>query len=234
MDVFSGGGFPLLFSYLFIFGLVLFSIFKVWKRTSRYDSVFVALTVGWVCYQAQSLISINQIGLAVWGWLFGGALIAYEVASRDPNFHVGVIHRRKKSKGIRKNGSSVVETPAGVTFVAFIGFVVGVVVAAPPAIADAKWRNALSSGDIAKVQTALDSWPKDSSRLAQGTSILSDNKLDDLAYKYAKLATEFNSDFFDAWRLLAAVKLSTEADKKLAAENLHRLDPLNPAYKLAP
>jgi hypothetical protein len=30
------------------------------------------------------------------------------------------------------------------------------------------------------------------------------------------------------------MKLATEADKKLAAENLHRLDPMNPAYKLVP
>ena len=234
MDIFSGGGFPLFITYLLISALVVQSILKVVKRTETYDPVFVALIVGWVCYQAQSLISINQIGLAVWGWLFGGALIAYEVASRNPNFYVGETQGTKNSKGKRKAQSLVSETPVGVTLVAFLGIIVGVAVASPPAIADAKWRNALSSGNVENVKTALDSWPKDSSRLAQGAGILSDNKMDDLAYKYAKLGTGFNPDFFDAWRLLAAMKLATEEDKKMAAENLHRLDPLNPAYKLVP
>jgi hypothetical protein len=32
----------------------------------------------WTCYQVQSLISINQVGLALWGWILTGALIAYE------------------------------------------------------------------------------------------------------------------------------------------------------------
>jgi len=234
MDIFSGGGFPLFVIYLLISALVIQSVIKIAKRNQSYDAVFVALTVGWICYQAQSLISINQIGLAVWGWLFGGALIAYEISSRNPNFYIGEAQGVKKSKGIRKSQNSSGETPAGVTLIAFIGFVVGIVVASPPAISDAKWRSALSSGNIDKIQTALGSWPKDSSRLAQATGILSDNKLDDLAYKYAKLGTEINPDFFDAWRLLAAMKLATDADKKLSAENLYRLDPMNPAYKLVP
>ena len=234
MDILSGGGFPLFVIYLLISALVIQSVIKIAKRNQSYDAVFVALTVGWICYQAQSLISINQIGLAVWGWLFGGALIAYEISSRNPNFYIGEAQGVKKSKGIRKSQNSSGETPAGVTLIAFIGFVVGIVVASPPAISDAKWRSALSSGNIDKIQTALGSWPKDSSRLAQATGILSDNKLDDLAYKYAKLGTEINPDFFDAWRLLAAMKLATDADKKLSAENLYRLDPMNPAYKLVP
>ena len=29
----------------------------------------------WIGFQAQSLISIDNIGIAVWGWLLGGAII---------------------------------------------------------------------------------------------------------------------------------------------------------------
>jgi hypothetical protein len=81
-DVFAFGGWPLFVSYLFILSLSVIAIFKVTVRTKAYDGVFVTLTTAWVCYQLQSIISINQIGLAIWGWLFGGALIAYEVATR--------------------------------------------------------------------------------------------------------------------------------------------------------
>jgi O-antigen ligase len=234
MDIFAGGGFPLFISYIGLLVLVLVSIIRVTRRTNSYDPVFISLTVGWVCYVAQSMVSINQIGLAVWGWLFGGALIAYEVASRREGFFAsepgGPGGNRNKSSKIQSNSA----TPAGVTLVAFIGLVVGTIVACPPAIADAKWRSALSSGNAEKVMSALDSWPRDSGRIAQGANLLAQSNLNDAAYKYAKIGVEFNPRYFDAWKVLGGTPLATEADKKLANENLHFLDSRNPAYKLAP
>ena len=82
--------------------------------------------------------------------------------------------------------------------------------------------------------SALDSWPRDSARLAQGANLLAQSKLNDFAYKYAKIGVEFNPRYFDAWKVLGGTPLATEADKKLANENLHFLDSRNPAYKLAP
>jgi O-antigen ligase len=73
-DVFAFGGWPLFLSYLGVLALSIIAIIKVSLRNRRYDAIFVTLTTAWVCYQLQSIISINQIGLAVWGWLFGGAL----------------------------------------------------------------------------------------------------------------------------------------------------------------
>jgi O-antigen ligase len=232
IDIFSSGGAPLLLSYLGFVFLVAVTIFKIIKRSKHYDPIFIALLVGWVGYHAQAFISINQIGLAIWGWLFGGLIIAYEIASRNPNFYGIDLELKRSSKRNKRGSMSTSETPAGVTLVAILGFAIGIVVASPPAIADARWRSALTGSTIEKIEVALESWPRDSSRLAQGTSTLSDNKLDDLAYKYAKKGVEFNPEYFDAWRLLATMKLATEADKKLAAENLHRLDPKNPTYKL--
>jgi hypothetical protein len=80
-DVFAFGGWPLFVSYLAILSLLLSQLLKS-LRNRKYDAIFVTLTTAWACYQLQSIISINQIGLAVWGWLFGGALIAYEIATR--------------------------------------------------------------------------------------------------------------------------------------------------------
>ena len=235
MDIFSGGGFPLLISYLVISLIVVISIIKIARRTESFDTTFVALTVGWVCYQAQSLISINQIGLAVWGWLFGGALVAYEKASRNPAFYANMIPnnlstRNRRQKADNRDNS----TPANVTLVGFIGLLIGTVVAAPPAINDAKYRSALQSQTVSKIEAGLVAWPKDSYRLTSGSFLFTQNKLNDQGYKYAKLSVAFNPDYFDAWRALSYSPLATESEKKLAAENLHRLDPMNTAYKLAP
>jgi O-antigen ligase len=234
MDIFAGGGFPLFIAYSGLLALVLVSIIRVTRRTNTYDPIFISLTVGWLCYVAQSMVSINQIGLAVWGWLFGGALIAYEVGSRREEFFVsepGIRGgNRNKSSKIQSNSA----TPASVTLVAFIGLVVGTIVACPPAIADAKWRSALSSGNAEKVMSALDSWPQDSGRLAQGANLLAQSNLNEPAYKYAKIGVKFNPRYTDAWKVLGGTPLATEEDKKLANENLRLLDSRNPANKLAP
>ena len=70
--------------------------------------------------------------------------------------------------------------------------------------------------------------PPNSAKYAQAVQLLEQSKLPDKAYLYAKRATEFNPDYFDAWKLLYFVSLSTESDKALALQNMKRLDPYNP------
>ena len=55
-----------------------------------------------------------------------------------------------------------------------------------------------------------------------------------LAYKYGKLGVEFNPDNIDAWRTLHSLKNATAEDRKLAKENMIRLDPLNDEWKKLP
>ena len=81
-DILAYGGWPLFLSYVALLIMSAIAILKVTIRSRNYDAVFVSLAVGWICYQVQAVISINQIGLAIWGWLLGGAVIAYEVSTR--------------------------------------------------------------------------------------------------------------------------------------------------------
>lgn len=122
--------------------LSVIAILKVTIRTREYDPIFVTLTTAWVCYQLQSIISINQIGLAIWGWLFGGALIAYEVATRPKEADDAPT---AKSSGRRVVKKKQTETIFSTTLIAGIGAVIGLLLASPPYSADAKWRSAISS-----------------------------------------------------------------------------------------
>lgn len=62
--------------YLLIIGYVLFSGIKLLKNSSGSDQkITLGLLSAWIGFQAQSLISIDNIGIAVWGWLLGGAII---------------------------------------------------------------------------------------------------------------------------------------------------------------
>jgi hypothetical protein len=228
-DVFAFGGWPLFASYLAILALSVIAIIKVTLRNRKYDAIFVTLTTAWLCYQLQSIISINQIGLAVWGWLFGGALIAYEIATRpkvDESQNV-----QGKGKGARSVKKKQGETVVTSTLIAGVGAVIGLLIAVPPYSADAKWRTALGSQDAQKVEAALLPGylnPANSYKYANAVQLLESSKLYDLALKYAQIGVEFNPDNFDAWRVLYLITKSSPEEKAKALENMKRLDPKNP------
>jgi hypothetical protein len=230
-DVFAFGGWPLFIPYLVILLLTIVAIVKVTLRTRAYDGVFVTLTTAWVCYQLQSVISINQIGLAIWGWLFGGALIAYEIATRPKpveEVEKGQPDKGSKSRVVKKKQS---ETIFSSTLVAGVGAVVGLLIAVPPYSADAKWRSAIASQNVEQVEAALvPSYlnPMNSFKYASAVQLLEGSKLNDLALKYAKIGVEFNPNHFDSWKLLYFIVNSSPEDKALALENMKRLDPNNP------
>jgi len=62
--------------YLMLIGYVFFSAIKLLRKSNGEDQkITLGLISAWVGFQAQSLISIDNIGIAVWGWLLGGAII---------------------------------------------------------------------------------------------------------------------------------------------------------------
>jgi O-antigen ligase len=228
-DIFAFGGWPLFASYLGILVLALIAIIKLTLRNQKYNSVFVTLTTAWACYQLQSIISINQIGLAIWGWLLSGALIAYEISTRPKA-------DESQSGQITGHGARVVkkkqrESIVTSTLVAGVGAVIGLLIAVPPYSADAKWRTALGSQDLQKVEAALVPGylnPANSYKYANAVQLMESSELYDFALKYAQIGVQFNPNNFDAWRVLYRISKSSPDEKALALENMKRLDPNNP------
>ena len=226
LDFFAYGGFPLLISYLGMLLLAGIAAIKVIRRQKSYDAIFVAMFGAWTCYQVQSLISINQVGLALWGWILTGALIAYERATR------GLLEGTEPSKKLgSKPNLKKSESVFSPQLIAGLGIVLGLIIAVPPLSADASWRSALDSKDASKVIATLESGylnPSDSQRYAQAVQLFATSNLLEQAHAIALKATVFNPDHFDSWRNLYFLSNSTEEEKALALKNLKRLDPLNP------
>jgi O-antigen ligase len=220
IDIFAYGGFPLLISYLAILFVGIWAIVRVTLRNRSYDGTFVALATTWLAYQLQSIISINQMGLAIWGWLLLGVLVAYEYSTRPQP------ESTDKAKPVKQK--ELIFSPQ---LVGGIGVVIGALVAVPPMSADMAWKSAVKAQNVQQVEAALTPSylkPRDSARLAQAVLLLESSKLPDLAYKYAKEGVEFNPDYFDAWRVLYSVSKATQEDKDSALSNMKRLDPKNP------
>ena len=225
LDFFASGGWPLLIAYLATIALGIWVILRVTFRSRSYDGVFVALTATWVCYELQSVISINQVGLAIWGWVLLGTLVAYEFVTRPTK------KNEESDKVSAKNVKVKSDSVFSPQLIGGIGAVVGVLIAVPPMSADMKWKSALKSQQLVKVEEALQGGymqPISSMRLAQAVQMFEQSKLPDQAYTYAKKGVEFNPDYSDAWKVLYFATKSTEADKVLALKNLKRLDPFNP------
>jgi hypothetical protein len=123
-------------------------------------------------------------------------------------------------KASAKTSGSLVLAPV-------LGFVVGVLVAFPPFAADAGWRSALKSGNAQLVYDAALRWPQDSYRFNSISRSLAENNLQDQALLVARKSIEFNPNSFDAWRVLATLDTSTEAEKAKATEMMRKLDPRN-------
>ncbi len=226
IDIFAYGGFPLALVYLVMIFLGVKSILSIMRRSRRFDPTFVALSVAWIGYQLQSLISINQIGLAVWGWLLTGVLIAYDLKQSIDEKDIESPAIQSSSKKLLNKNNSVFSND----LVAGIGFMIGLVVAAPPISADMAWTRANKSGSVQAVELALEESylrPSNSQRLLNTIQVLENSKLPELALKYARLATEFNPRNFEAWFALYSVSASTEEDKARALSAMKTLDPFN-------
>lgn len=226
IDFFAYGGIPLLFSYLAILLIAGIAVIKVIHRSPNYEPVFVAMVATWACYEVQSVISINQVGLAIWGWLLTGALVAYENATRSEQ--TSDAQELNKNMIRRKN---IEQTSISPQLVSGIGLLIGLLIAVPPLAADMKWRAALKSQDAKIALAALEPGylnPSDSQRMAQAAQLFESNNLTELAHQVTLKAIKFNPDYFDAWKILYFLSNATQVEKYNAIKNMKRLDPLNP------
>ena len=224
IDIFSYGGFPVLIPYLFLLAAAAIAILRFIRHNKKYDPVFAAISVGWFCYQAQAIISINQIGLAVWGWALTGLVISYEKISRVTE----KIDSQKQSEKTRKSSR---DSSSSTYLIGVAGFAVGVTIAFPPFLADSTWRTAVRSGTAELVISAADKWPQDSYRQANIAVLLAQNNLDAQAAEITRKAIAHNPNYFDAWKVLAGIPGSTPQEKVKAVAEMKRLDPRNKLIK---
>jgi O-antigen ligase len=223
LDISAYGGFPLVLIYIALMVLVIVSAVKVIKRSQGFNAGFVGLVAGWVAFQAQSIISINQIGLALWGWVLSGLIIGFEINTRNSE-----VAPEKKTG---KNAAKPVQSSAGSVLGIFVGLVIGVLIGMPPYLASAQYKSALESGNPTLIQEAAYSWPLDASKMIQVSMTLNDNKLEAQGLEVALDATKSFPDNYGVWGALSMMKSVTEEQKAQALAQMKRLDPLNPNLK---
>lgn len=77
IQLFATGGLFFGLLYLIIVGLVLKAgMIGIKKSIGQKRILITTIFAGWLAYQAQSLISIDNLGISIWGWLLSGLVIA--------------------------------------------------------------------------------------------------------------------------------------------------------------
>jgi O-antigen ligase len=229
IDLSSNGGFPLALIYLALMVLVVISAIKLLKRSNGFDPAVAGLIAVWVAYQAQSIISLNQLGLAVWGWIISGLIIGYEVNTREQQVTQEIKPPAGKGRNVKKPVGESVSAKTLVTMVA--GAAVGLLVGLPPFVASAQFKTALESADAATIESAAYLWPHEAMKYGQVGLVLQANKLDAQAQKIVDDALLKFQDEFGLWSLASKLSTATPEQVAKAKAQMKRLDPHNPDIK---
>jgi len=84
IQFFATGGILLGLSYLILITWIFTRAIKgLRKLTGNNKLILAGLLSSWIAFQAQSFVSIDNLGISIWGWVLGGAIIG--VSSLDPN-----------------------------------------------------------------------------------------------------------------------------------------------------
>jgi O-antigen ligase len=229
LDFSSNGGFPLVMIYLVLMVLVVISALRLLKRSNGFDPAVAGLIAVWIAYQAQSIISLNQLGLAVWGWIISGLIIGYEINTRTPEQAQEV--KAPVGKG-RTAAKAISEKVSAKTLVAMVaGGAVGLLVGLPSFLASTQYKSALESSDAAIIENAAYLWPDEAIRYGQIALVLQANKLDAQAQAVIDTALVKFPNEFGLWSLAAKLSTATPEQIAEAKAQMKRLDPFNPDLK---
>jgi len=229
LDLASNGGFPLLVVYLAITVLVVVAIVRVIQRNDGFDAYFVAVVGAWVAYHVQSLVSINQLGLAIWGWVLSGLIIGYEINTRVSQNSQSVPESRKQKGNKARSSAQPLSSRAAISV--FAGVLIGALIAMPLYLANSRFFAAIKANDIKAVESAGNQWPHDERRLFMLAGIFRNAALDAKAVQVLREATTEYPDSLDLWNLWSTIPSASPADLATVKAQLKRLDPFNPDLK---
>jgi O-antigen ligase len=224
LDISASGGLPLILAYLVLLGYAFRAAWRVIQRDKSFNTYFVALFATWIAYLIQAAISINQIGVGIWGWLFTGALIGYEIATRE----VSQSSTKVQSPSKGKSRIDSTQLPASVALLGIAGFVFGFFLSFIPFNADSNFRDAIQAGNPAEQLTKAKALGATAfhMELALDAAVKANNEA--LADQITEeLLNRYPRDFM-AWRVKQVLASSTPEERDEAYQRLKAMDPFNP------
>jgi O-antigen ligase len=220
LEIGAVGGVPLLILYLILCLIAFYCAFTFLRRNRNFNWVFAGIFGSWVAYLAQSIVSLNQIGIAIWGWILMGAIIGLEVNSRPKDLVDLKESKFKPGRSVRTNSKKSKALPG-----VLIGILVGLAAALPPFISDVNFRTAVFTRNAEKIISASLNKPEDPDRTFQAAQLLANSKLNPQAISMVKRILEINPRHYNAWKLYFNLSTPGTTENLKASEMLKKLNP---------
>jgi len=226
IDFASSGGVPLLFAFSALFGLTFFYTIRAFRKISKFNALFTSCLGVWIVYLITAFFSIDQLGLAVWGWVIGGALIGISKGIIDQPENDDVKGRKisatEKSKIIERNATNAL-IPQLLLFLILIGSVV------PAFKGDMDWAQARRTGQAQAIAEQLVKWPQDEIRYSNAMYSFLTSGLEGQAVPLIQQGLQIFPRSSVLWNYLYQNPKTPVEQRNRAREKLLELDPLNPA-----
>lgn len=231
LDISSGGGFFLFFAYCLIIAIVGTRTFALLRKNRSISDCHIALVAGWLGYQFQSLLSINQIGLGIWGWIFAGGLLAISLRERTitPEAKENKVAPKKKM-----SSRSVNVIPPLSSIFAVLGMSFGFFLSYLPFSTDAAFREASDSRDLSKMIPVVQGPASNAFQLGktlEGALQTGENSVIDQVS--ALMANRFPREIF-AWDVRSRLQNISAQDREAAIQNVRNLDPFQICFLAEP
>ena len=231
LDISSGGGFFLVFAYCLIIAIVLVRTFALLRKNRNISDYHIALIAGWLSYQFQSLLSINQIGLGIWGWIFAGGLLAISLRERTttPGVKESDLSQKKTSRS-----KSVNVIPPLASIFAVLGMSLGFFLSYLPFSTDVAFREAFNSRDVSKMIPVVQGPAANAFQLGktlEGALQTGENAVVDQVS--ALMISRFPREIF-AWDVRSRLQNISAQEREAALQNVKNLDPFQICFLAEP
>jgi len=224
LDISSSGGIPLIVVYLLIMTLIIKKSITIFRSSNKFDPVHSALFSAWSAYQIQSLVSINQLGIGIWGFIFSGCLLGYPIRE-------GVYSSREKNLVTKKFSGQLLNAKDSLLLVG--AFVLGLTLALIPFSADVKFRSARNTGSGQELLRASSTYGSTLFHKEVTLDLIaqSGDSEKPIALEFAEdIVKEFPRSYY-AWTVLYGLPNTDEGTRAKAIAKLRELDPYNPNNK---
>ena len=235
LDISSNGGFPLLVLYVAFVVLAFLGSLRLLRKSEEFNPFFAAIFATWIGYQVQALISINQIAVGIWGWIFTGALLGlYKSlingqqleASNTRSDQIGKSQKNLSHRSMNRKLRATL-LPPQITLLGLLGFSVGAILSIIPLTADIAYKKASQT-------MAIDQMYKSTQRLGSTAfhrelvleAAVKSNLTAQAGEIALSLVGEYPRDFY-GWKILALISPVGSPERSRAVDMLVSLDPFN-------
>jgi len=205
LDLGVGGGISLLASYL-VFNLIILAAAIKRIKSKIVDANFITNFALWISFQIYSLVSINHIGIGIWGWIFAG--IMYILSQNQSSFN----HQEQS-----------IQHPSKSKF--FVAIVIASIVSTPGIIESKNFEEIRDDNSIIRIIEYSKSYGYFSNNLLYASYKLKNLGDNESSIEINRILVNKFPNFYDGWNLLYYQISATPSERSLAAQEMARIDP---------